>query len=151
MQIREKIAQALVSALKNQDKRRTSTLRLIQAAIKDRDIAHRGAGKDPVNDEDILEILTRVVKQRNESARIYQENARAELAEEELQEIAIIMEFLPKPLDEQDMRQACAEVVKEVGAEGLRDMGKCMNALKEKFPGRMDFSKASGVVRDLLR
>src|SRR5690606_4963809 len=149
--IREKIAQALVSALKNQDKRRTSTLRLIQAAIKDRDIAHRGAGKDPVNDEDILEILTRMVKQRNESARIYQENARAELAEEELQEIAIIMEFLPKPLDEQDMRQACAEVVKEVGAEGLSDVVKCMHAVKEKSRGRLAFSEAGGVVRDLLR
>lgn len=151
MQIREKIAQALVSATKNQDKRRTSTLRLIQAAIKDRDIAHRGAGKDPVNDADILEILTRMVKQRNESARIYQEAGRPELAEEELQEIAILMEFLPKPLDEQGLREACAEVVKEVGAEGLRDMGRCMNALKEKYAGRLDFGKASGVVRELLR
>lgn len=151
MQTREKIAQALVSAMKQQDKRRTSTLRLIQAAIKDRDIAHRGAGKDPVGDEDVMEILSRMVKQRKESAHIYEENGRKELADQELQEIDVIMEFLPKPLDEADMKQACAEVVKEIGAEGLRDMGRCMSVLKEKFPGRMDFSKASGVVRDLLR
>jgi len=151
MQMREKIAQALISAVKQQDKRRTSTLRLMQAAIKDRDIAHRGAGKDPVNDDDIMEILTRMVKQRKESARIYEENGRMDLAEEELQEIGIVMEFLPKPLGESDMKQACAEVVKEIGAEGLRDMGRCMSVLKEKYPGRMDFSKASGVIRDLLR
>ena len=151
MQMREKIAQALISAVKQQDKRRTSTLRLMQAAIKDRDIAHRGAGKDPVNDDDIMEILTRMVKQRKESARIYEENGRMDLAEEELQEIGIVMEFLPKPLGESDMKQACSEVVKEIGAEGLRDMGRCMSVLKEKYPGRMDFSKASGVIRDLLR
>ena len=150
MQMREKIAQTLISAVKQQEKRRTSTLRLIQAAIKDRDIVHRGAGKDPVGDEDVMEILSRMVKQRKESARIYEENGRMDLAEAELQEIAIIMEFLPKPLGEADMKQACADLVKEVGADGLRDMGRCMNALKEKYPGRMDFSKASGVIRDLL-
>lgn len=151
MQMREKIAQALVGAVKQQDKRRTSTLRLMQAAIKDRDIAHRGAGKDPVGDEDVTEILSRMVKQSKESARIYEENGRADLAEEELQEIGVIMEFLPKPLSEPDMKQACADVVREIGAESLRDMGRCMSVLKEKYPGRMDFSKASGVVRELLR
>jgi uncharacterized protein YqeY len=151
MQMREKIAQALVSSIKQQDKRRTSTLRLIQAAIKDRDIVHRGAGKDPVGDEDVLDILSRMVKQRKESARIYEESGRKDLAEQEMHEIDVIIEFLPKPLDEADMKQACADVVKEIGAEGLRDMVRCMSALKEKYPGRMDFSKASGVVRDLLR
>jgi len=151
MQMRDKITQALVSAIKQQDKRRTSTLRLIQAAIKDRDIAHRSAGKDPVNDADVMEILSRMVKQRKESAHIYQENGRNDLADQELHEIGVIAEFLPKPLDEAEMTRVCADVVKEIGAEGLRDMGRCMSVLKEKYPGRMDFSKASGVVRDLLR
>lgn len=151
MQMRDKITQALVSAIKQQDKRRTSTLRLIQAAIKDRDIAHRSAGKDPVDDADVMEILSRMVKQRKESAHIYEENGRNDLADQELHEIGVIAEFLPKPLDEAEMTQVCADVVKEVGAEGLRDMGRCMSVLKEKYPGRMDFSKASGVIRDLLR
>ncbi|NGR08524.1 GatB/YqeY domain-containing protein [bacterium SGD-2] len=151
MPIRDDIAQALVDAVKHQDKRRTSTLRLIQAAIKDRDIAHRSAGKDPVTDADVLEILTRMVKQRRESAQIYEQNGRADLAQEERHEIAIIEEFLPKPLDEAELKQACEQVVREIGAEGLRDMGRCMNALKERYPGRMDFSKASGVVRELLK
>lgn len=150
MQMREKIAQALISAVKQQEKRRTSTLRLVLAAIKDRDIAHRGSGKDAVGDEDVLEILVRMVKQRKESARIYEDNARMDLAKGELEEIDIIMEFLPKPLSDDEMKQACAEIIKEIGAEGLRDMGRTMNALKEKYPGRMDFSKASGVIRGLL-
>src|SRR5690606_10193740 len=151
MQMRDKITQALVSAIKQQDKRRTSTLRLIQAAIKDRDIAHRSAGKDPVNDADVMEILSGMVKQRKEAAHIYQEIGRNDLADQELHEIGVIAEFLPKPLDEAEMTRVCADVVKEIGAEGLRDMGRCMSVLKEKYPGRMDFSKASGVVRDLLR
>lgn len=151
MQMRDRIAQTLTNAVKSQDKRRTSTLRLIQAAIKDRDILHRGAGKDPVGDEDVMEILSRMVKQRKESTRIYEENGRNDLAREELQEIDIIMEFLPQPLDEAAMRQACSDTVREVGADGLRDMGRCMTALKEKYPGQMDFTKASGVIRELLR
>lgn len=150
MQMREKVTQALTSAVKQQDKNRTPTLRLMLAAIKDRDIAHRGAGKDAVADEDVLEILTRMVKQRKESARIYEDNSRMDLAQAELAEIDIIMEFMPKPMSVDEMRQACIDVIKELGAEGLRDMGRCMNALKEKYPGRMDFSKASGIIRGLL-
>src|SRR5690606_12848267 len=128
-----------------------STLRLIQAAIKDRDIARRGAGKDPVDDADVMEILSRMVKQRKESAHIYQENGRNDLADQELHEIGVIAEFLPKPCDEAEMTRVWAGVVKEVSAEGLRDMGRCMSVLKEIYPGRMDVSKASGVARDLLR
>jgi len=149
--MREKIAQALKAALKSQDKRRTSTLRLIQAAITDRDIANRGQGKDPVSDDEITQILAKMVKQREESARAFEEGNRLELAEQERQEIEIIRDFLPKQLGEEDTRQACAQVITEVGADGLRDMGKCMAALKEKFPGQMDFSKASGMVKTMLK
>ena len=149
--MREILAQALKDAQKAQDKRRTSTLRLINAAIQDRDIANRGASKDPVSDEEILQILTKMVKQREESAKAFEEGNRLELAEQEREEIAIIRQFLPKQLGEEDVRKLCAQLVDEMGADGLRDMGRCMNALKEKYPGKMDFSKASGIVKGLLQ
>jgi uncharacterized protein YqeY len=149
--MREVIAQALKTSLKAQDKRRTSTLRLITAAIQDRDIANRGAGKDPVGSEEILQILTKMVRQREESAQAFEQGSRLELAEQERQEIAIIREFLPRQLGEEDVQRACRDVIAEVGADGLRDMGRCMNALKEKFPGKMDFGKASGIVKTMLQ
>lgn len=149
--MKERFSEALKEALRAKDQRRTSTLRLITAAVKDRDIANRGNGKDPVGDEEILQILTKMIKQREESAAIYEENARLELAEQEREEIAIIRQFLPEPLSEEKVKAACAEVVSQTGAQGLRDMGKCMNALKERYPGQMDFSKASGMVKGLLQ
>jgi uncharacterized protein YqeY len=149
--MREMLAQALKDATKAQDKRRLSTLRLIMAALHDRDIAQRGAGKDPVSDEEILAILTKMVKQREESARLFEQGNRLELAQQEREEIAVIQGFLPKQLAEDDVKRVCAQVIDEVGAAGLRDMGRCMNALKEKFPGRMDFSKASGIVKNMLQ
>jgi uncharacterized protein YqeY len=149
--MRERFTETLKDAIRSKDTRRVSTLRLIQAAIKDRDIANRGAGKDPVSDEEILQILTKMIKQREESAAIYEENARLELAQQERDEIAIIRQFLPKQLPEEEVRELCAGVVNETGAQGLRDMGKCMNVLKERYPGQMDFSKASGVVKGLLQ
>ncbi len=149
--MRDKIAAALKDAIREQRKRRVSTLRLIQAAITDRDIANRGVGKDPVSDDEILAILTKMIKQREESARAFEEGNRLELAEQEREEIEIIRDFMPRQLCEEDVRRACVEVIDEVGAEGLRDMGRCMNALKEKFPGRMDFSKASGFVKNMLQ
>jgi uncharacterized protein YqeY len=149
--MREKLAEALKAAQKAQDKKRISTLRLIGAAIQDRDIANRGASKDPVSDEEILQILTKMVKQREESARAFEEGNRIDLAEQERAEIAIIKGFLPRQLAEDDVRRLCAEVVTEVGADGLRDMGRCMNALKERYPGKMDFGKASGIVKGLLQ
>jgi uncharacterized protein len=150
MTMREKLANALKDALKAQDKRRISTVRLIQAAIKDRDIANRGAGKDMVGDEEILQILGKMVKQREDSARMFEEGGRIELAAQEREEIAVIRSFLPQQLGEEQVRQACAKVIEDVGADGLRDMGRCMNALKERYPGKMDFAKASGVVKGLL-
>lgn len=149
--MREEFAAQMKVALKAQDKRRVSTIRLIQAAIKDRDIANRGAGKEPVSDEEIMLILAKMVKQREESARMYEEGNRLELAEEEREEIEVIRTFMPQQVGEEQMRQLCAKVVADVGADGLRDMGKCMNELKQRYPGRMDFSKASGVVKTLLQ
>lgn len=149
--MREKLAEALKTALKAGNKPRTSTLRLIQAAIQDRDIAQRGAGKDPVTDEEILQILTKMVKQRQESAKAFEDGNRLELAAQEREESAIIAEFLPKQMSEDEVREAARKAITEVGAEGLRDMGRVMNVLKERYPGQMDFGKASGVVKELLQ
>ncbi|PTM92615.1 GatB/YqeY domain-containing protein [Mycoplana dimorpha] len=149
--MREQLAECLKSALKAKDARRTSTVRLIQAAIKDRDIANRGAGKDPVDDDGIKQILAKMIKQREESAKIYEENGRPELAAQEREEIAVINGFLPEQISEEKVRELCAEVIRETGAQGLRDMGKVMNVLKERYPGQIDFAKASGVVKELLK
>nr|WP_278525645.1 GatB/YqeY domain-containing protein [Brucella anthropi] len=149
--LRQEISQALTTALKAQEKRRMSTLRLILAAVKDRDIANRTAGKDPVGDEELLGILGKMVKQREESARIYEEGSRLELAEAEREEITIISEFLPQQMSEDEVNQACADVIAEIGAQGLRDMGKCMAVLKERYAGKMDFTKASAIVKSLLQ
>ncbi|MCF3641826.1 GatB/YqeY domain-containing protein [Rhizobium sp. TRM95111] len=149
--MREKLANCLKDAIKAKDQRRTSTVRLIQAAIKDRDIANRGMGKDPVGDDDIMLILVKMIKQREESARIFAENGRPELADQERQEIVVINQFLPEQISEDKVKELCASIIEETGSHGLRDMGRCMNALKERYAGQMDFSKASGVVKELLK
>ncbi|WP_018236649.1 GatB/YqeY domain-containing protein [Ensifer sp. BR816] len=148
--MREQFANALKEALKAKDARRTSTVRLIQAAIKDRDIANRGQSKGPAGDDEIMQILAKMIKQREESARIYDEGGRPELAEQERQEIVIINAFLPEQFSEEKVRELCAAIIAEIGAQGLRDMGKVMNALKERYPGQMDFAKASSIVKELL-
>ncbi|MBV2183119.1 MAG: GatB/YqeY domain-containing protein [Rhizobium sp.] len=149
--MRDRLTEVMKESLKAKDVRRTSTVRLIQTAIKDRDIANRGVGKDPVTDDEIMQILMKMIKQRDESAQIYADNGRPELAEQERQEICIIKSFMPEQLPEEKVRELCASVITETGAQGLRDMGKCMNALKERYPGQIDFAKASGVVKDLLK
>ncbi len=148
--MRDQINAALKDAMLSQDKRRTSTLRLISAAIKDREIAARTAGRDPLQDADITEILVKMIKQRFESASLYEEGNRLDLAQQEREEIAIIRSFLPEQMNDDQVRSVCAETVKTTGAAGLRDMGKCMQALKTRYAGRMDFGKASAVVRGLL-
>ena len=149
--IRDTLANSLKESLKAKDVRRTSTVRLIQTAIKDRDIANRGTGKDPVSDDEIMQILMKMIKQRDESAKIYAENDRPQLAAQEREEIDIIMSFMPEHLPEEKVRELCAAVISETGAQGLRDMGKCISTLKERYSGQMDFGKASGVVKDLLK
>lgn len=149
--MRDKLSEALKTAMKAKDNRRVSTVRLIQTAIKDRDIANRGLGKDPVSDDDILQILQKMVKQREESAKIYEDAGRAELAAQEREEIDIIKGFMPEQLSDAKVGELVQATIAEMGAQGLRDMGKVMSALKEKYPGQMDFAKASGVVKELLK
>jgi len=148
--MRETITAALKHATKAQDKRRISTLRLISAAIKDRDIAARTAGKDQATDAELLELLAKMIKQREESEKIYADAGRAELAKQEAEEIVIIREYLPKQLSAGDMDQAIAAAIKSTGAATIKDMGKVMAELKAKYAGQMDFAKASAAVKAKL-
>ncbi|MCK8778506.1 GatB/YqeY domain-containing protein [Rhizobium sp. NTR19] len=149
--MRDKLSEALKEAMKAKDTRRLSTVRLVQTAIKDRDIANRGAGKDPVSDDDILQILQKMVKQREESAKIYEDAGRGELAAQEREEVTVIKTFMPEQISDEQAAELIKAAVAESGAQGLRDMGKVMAILKEKYPGQMDFAKASGVVKELLK
>jgi uncharacterized protein YqeY len=148
--MRETITAALTAATKAQDKRRISTLRLISAAIKDRDIAARTAGKTQATDAELLELFAKMIKQREESEKIYAEAGRAELAKQEAEEIAIIREFLPKQLSDKDMEKAIADAVAKTGAASVKDMGKVMAELKARYAGQMDFGKASALVKAKL-
>ena len=148
--MRETINAALKDAVKAQDKRRMSTLRLINAAIKDRDIAARSNGKDAVSDEEILDILAQLIKQRRQSIEAYESGGRVELAQQEQEEIDIIATFLPAQMTEEEIKAACEEVVRELGCGGFKDMGRTMGCLKERYKGTMDFSKASKIVKELL-
>lgn len=150
--LREQVATLLNAAVKAQDKRRMSTLRLINAAIKDRIIQNRGAGRgDGVTDAEVLEILAKMVKQREESATTYEQAGRVELSEQERQEIEIIREFMPRQLGEAEVRTAVEAAIRETGAEGLKDMGRVMAALKERHAGQMDFAAASAMAKERLR
>ncbi len=149
--LRDQLAAALKDAMKSKNAERLSTVRLIQAAVKDRDIANRGAGKEEASDDEILQILAKMVKQRDESAKIYEENARPELAAKERAEIVVLQDFLPKQLSDAEVRSGnIAAIIAEIGAAGPKDMGKVMAVLKERYAGQMDFSKASGAVKELL-
>ncbi len=149
--IRETLASAQKEAMKAKDAPRLSTVRLILAAIKDRDIANRGIGKEAASDDEILQILAKMIKQREESAKIYDEGGRPELASKEREEVVVIKAYMPEQLSEDEARQASAAVIAEIGAAGMKDMGKVMAVLRERYAGRMDFGKASGVLKDLLK
>ena len=151
MDLRSRLNAALKEAMKAKDADRISTLRLIHAAIKDRDIALRGEGKDRgVDDDEILGILAKMVKQRQESARVYEEGGRLELAEKELDEIKVIEEFLPRQMSEEETEAAIDDAINELGASSIRDMGKVMGALKGKYAGQMDFSCVGAKVKNRL-
>lgn len=151
MDMRTRIAAALKTAMKNKEAKRLSTLRLINAAIKDKEIAARGEGDEKgVTCEEILGILGRMVKQRQESARAYEEAGRLELAEKELAEISVIEEFLPKQLDDDEVEAAISTAITQVDASTIRDMGKVMGALKAKYTGQMDFGAVGPMVKDRL-
>jgi uncharacterized protein len=148
--LRDAINDGLKQAMKSKDARRVSTLRLINAALKNADIEARGAGKPALSDDDLLGLLQKMIKQRHESVELYEKGGRKELADHEREEIAIITGFLPQQMDEGEARAAIEAVVKETGAAGMKDMGRVMAALKERYAGRMDFGKASGMVKGLL-
>ncbi len=151
MTLRDRIAGALKEAMKARDADRLSTLRLINAAIKDKDIAVRGDGGEvTVGDPEVLVILGRMVKQRQESARAYEEGGRLELAEKELREVTVIEEFLPRQLGEDEIAAAIAAAIAETGASSIRDMGKVMAALKARYTGQMDFGAVGARVKDQL-
>lgn len=150
--LREQIDMGLKAAMKAKDsKLRVTTLRLINAAIKDRDIAARGEDRcEGATEEEILAILTKMVKQREESANAFEKGGRPELAEQERAEIEVIREFLPRQLSAGEIENAVSEVIKEYDASGLKDMGKCMGALKDRYNGSMDFGKAGKLMKENL-
>ena len=151
MTLRDKLQTTLKEAMRAKEVDRLSTLRLINAAIKDREIAVRGTGEDiVVSDDDILGILGKMVKQRQESARAFEEGGRLELAAKELAEIAVIGEFLPRQLDGAEVDAAISAAIAEAGASSIRDMGKVMAVLKAKYTGQMDFGAVGPRVKDLL-
>jgi uncharacterized protein YqeY len=151
MDLRLRISDELKQAMKDKAATRLSTLRLINAAIKDKEISLRGdSGDTGVTDDDVLAILGKMAKQRAESARAYEEGGRLDLAESERAEALIIEEFLPRQLDQAETEKAVAAAVKEIGAESIRDMGKVMAVLKSKYTGRMDFSSVGPMVKDRL-
>ncbi len=137
--MREKITEALKTALKAGEKQRASTLRMVNAAIQDRDIANRGTGKGPAGDDEILQILTKMVKQRQESAKAFEDGKRPELAAQENAEIAIISDFLPSQMEEGEAKIAIGQAIRDTGATGARDMGKVMAELKAKYAGQHGF------------
>ena len=149
--MQERFSEALKAALKSQDKVRISTLRLINAAIKDRDIADRtDNGGEGVSEEVVLEILAKMIKQRQESLTAYEEAGRLDLADQERNEIVVIKEFMPRQLDDDEIVAAVDAALAEVGAETLKDMGKGMGLLKKQYTGQMDFGKAGARVKEKL-
>ncbi len=155
--MRDEISRAIKDAMKSGDKRRLATLRLMSAAIKDRDIAAQvdsagqPSGRDKISETELLQLLQKMVKQRRDAAETYRQGGRPDLADQELAEIVVIDEFLPRQMDEVEMRTAVESVVRELGCAGLKDMGRAMAVLKERYSGRMDFAKANGMVKDLIK
>lgn len=147
---RERFAEDLKAAMKSKDRCRVSTLRLIVAALKDRDIAARGKGEDGIDDAAIEDMLAKMIRQRRESVTLYQEAGRLDLSEQEAREIAVIEDYLPKQFNGKEIDRAVHDMIHELGACGVKDMGRTMAALKTTYGGCMDFSKASGIVKSYL-
>ena len=148
--LRDRFTAEMKEAMKAGEKARLGAIRLIQAALKDKDIEARGAGKGPLSDEEILALLQKMVKQRQESIAMYEQGGRTELAQQEKDEVAVITSYLPQQMDEAETKAAIEAAIAETGAASMKDMGKVVGALRAKYAGRMDFAKASGLVKDLL-
>lgn len=149
--LRTRLNEALKEAMRAKDQRATATIRLILAALKDRDIAARGRGQmDGIDDAELASMLQTMVKQRKESIDLYEQGGRVELAQQEREEITVIEGFMPKQLSEEETRQAVAALIQETGATGIKDMGRVMAELRARYAGQMDFGKASGLVKGTL-
>jgi uncharacterized protein len=148
--LRERFTTEMKEAMKAGDKSRLGAIRLIQAALKDKDIEARGAGKEPLSDEEILALLQKMVKQRQESITMYEQGGRAELAQQERDEVTVISSYLPQQMDEAETKAAIEAAIAETGAASMKDMGKVVGALKAKYTGQMDFAKASALVKAAL-
>lgn len=151
MSKREEFSQALKEALKNKDQVAMSTIRLMTAALKDRDIAARGNGQpDGIGESEILSMLQSMIKQRQESSKMYEDNGRPELAERERAEIEVIERFLPAQMSDDEVKAVIQKIIAEVGAESIKDMGKVMGQLKSNYAGQIDMAKAGGLVKGML-
>ena len=150
MALRDDINNTLKEAMKAKNERSVSTLRMVNAAIKNADIEARGAGKGPLSDGDLAGLMQKMIKQRQESVELYDKGGRAELAAAEREEIVIIQGFLPKQMSDDEVKAAITAAIAETGAAGMKDMGKVIGVLKGKFGGQMDFAKASGLVKAQL-
>ncbi|GJD55720.1 GatB/YqeY domain-containing protein [Methylobacterium dankookense] len=148
--LRARFTAEMKEAMKAGEKDRLATIRMIQAALKDRDIEARGQGKEAISDEEILSLLQKMIKQRTESAAVYEQGGRPELAANERAEIAIIQVFMPQQMDEAETKAAVEAAIAETGAAGPKDMGKVIGVLKGKYAGRMDFGAVSGLVKAAL-
>jgi uncharacterized protein YqeY len=148
--LRDDINNAVKDAMKAKAELKLGTLRMVNSAIKNADIEARGQSKPPLSDEDILGLLQKMIKQRQESVELYDKGGRAELAAQEREEIAIISGYLPKQMSDDEVKAAIAATIKDTGAAGMKDMGKVIAALKAKYAGQMDFGKASGLVKAAL-
>jgi hypothetical protein len=148
--LRDEINNDLKTAMKAKDERRVSTLRMVNAAVKNADIEARGQGKEALADDAVLALLQKMIKQRQESIELYVKGGREELAEQERQEVAIISGYLPKQMSEDEMAAAIAGAVAATGASSMKDMGKVIGVLRGKYAGRMDFAKASALVKAQL-
>ena len=148
--LRDAINNAVKDAMKAKEERKLSTLRMVNSTLKNSDIEARGQGKPPLSDEDILGVLQKMIKQRQESVELYDKGGRKELADQEREEIAIITAYLPKQMSDDEVKTAIATAIKDTGAAGMKDMGKVIGVLRAKYAGQMDFGKASGLVKAAL-
>jgi uncharacterized protein YqeY len=149
--LREQVQQAMKEAMKSGDKLRLSTVRLMQSAIKDKDIASRTDGRnDGISDPDILDLFAKMVKQRRESAELYEKGGRQDLVDQERGEIAVIESFMPRQMNEAETRAAIEAVMKEIGASTVKDMGRVMGELKKRYAGQMDFGQVGAIAKGLL-
>jgi uncharacterized protein YqeY len=148
--LRDNINNALKEAMKARDERRISTLRMMNAAIKNADIEARGQNKPPLNEAELLSLFQKMIKQRQESVELYERGGRSELAAQEKEEIAIISSYLPKQMSDVEAGAAISAIIQELNAQTMKDMGKVMSVLRERFAGSMDFGKASAKIKELL-